>query len=204
MATVQILKCQACGAPLEPSILECEYCHSVNIVKTETNPFILDPKLSNKYARFYKEKLKENPEDAQALYSVGLFYMNLKLYDQAIENFRNAIKQMPENPDLLYYYALALLKGQKPRKLQIKEVKQIEEYLYSAIQLDDKAKYYYYAAMLRKDFYEANFLKYQGLSFNDLMNMAKTSDYELEEINILLENCPIKDESLTARIKSNS
>jgi len=204
MATVQILKCQGCGAPLEPAILECEYCHSVNIIKIETNPFKLDTKLSNKYARFYKEKLKENPEDAQSLYSVGLFYLNLKLYDQAIENFRDAIKQMPENPDLLYYYALALLKGQKPRKLQINEVKKIEEYLYSAIQLDDKSKYYYYAALIRKDFYENNFLKYQGMGFKDLMTQAKMADYEPDDIHILLENCPVNDPSLITQIKNNS
>ncbi|MCF7868545.1 MAG: hypothetical protein K9N09_07595 [Candidatus Cloacimonetes bacterium] len=196
MLTVQILKCQGCGANLSPNNSICEYCKSENIVKTEKDPFKLDKKLTKQYSNYYKCKAKENPTDAEAIYSLGLFYLKLKLYDLAISNFKNAITLTPDEADLYYYYALSLIKGRRIKTLTFKEIKIIEEYLNTAIQLEDKASYYYLSALIKYDYYRANGLMSNGSSYSELITEAKECYSDQDELNVLLENIITNNELL--------
>ena len=58
--------------------------------------------------RYYEDKIKLNPNDADAYYNLGEFYERYeKNYDKAIECYKKAIKLKPNNAD--YYFNLGLV-----------------------------------------------------------------------------------------------
>ncbi|MEZ5148087.1 MAG: hypothetical protein R2759_13745 [Bacteroidales bacterium] len=130
---------------------------------------------------YFKAQVRENPTDGEALFALGMFYLNLKLYDLAIKNFESAITQLPDEADVYYYYALSLIQGKRPKSLSLPSVRKIEEYLNTAIQLDDKAKYYYLAAIINYDFYAANGMKIPSQIIIHLLVKHKHLKKNLEE-----------------------
>ena len=122
----------------------------------------------------------------------------------AIKNFQIVIDLMPEESDVYYYYALSLIRGKHIKTISFKDIKQIEEYLHSAIQLGANAKYYYLAAIINYDFYSGNGMKIPTPDYNELIDNASSAEYEPDEIKILLNNVIIRDEKLISTIKRNT
>jgi tetratricopeptide (TPR) repeat protein len=199
---VKILHCNGCGANLSPDNTTCIYCQSENIIVSVEHPLNVEEKQAKKIANYFKAQVRENPTDGEALFALGMFYLNLKLYDLATKNFESAITQLPDEADVYYYYALSLIQGKRPKSLGLQLVRKIEEYLNTAIQLDDKAKYYYLAAIINYDFYAANGMKIPQPDYNSLISEAKTAENEPEEIAVLLKNVIIRDENLISIINN--
>jgi len=193
---VKILHCNGCGANLAPDNTTCIYCQSENIVVSNNHPLNVEEKQAKKIANYFKSQVRENPTDGEALFALGLFYLNLKLYDLAIKNFESAITQLPDEADVYYYYALSLIRGKRPKSLGLQQVRKIEEYLNTAIQLDDKAKYYYLAAIINYDFYASNGMKVPQPDYNELLNSALDAESEPIENKIILENVIIREEKI--------
>jgi tetratricopeptide (TPR) repeat protein len=196
MAKVEILRCKGCGANLSPENTTCNYCFSENIVKANENPFNLDQKLSKQYANYFKVKVQSDPSDGNAVFSLGLFYLNLKLYELAIKSFQKAIELNPEEPEIHYYLALSMIKGRRPKTIPFKEIKEIEQFNNAALQLGNKAKYYYLAAIINFDFYASNGMKVPQPDYNELLNNASSAEAEPIENKIILDNVIIREEKL--------
>ncbi|MDX9799184.1 MAG: hypothetical protein RBT05_10040 [Bacteroidales bacterium] len=199
---VKILQCNGCGANLSPDNTTCIYCQSENIVVSDNHPLNVEEKQAKKIANYFKTQVRETPTDGEALFALGMFYLNLKLYDLAIKNFESAITQLPDEADVYYYYALSLIQGKRPKSLGLQQVRKIEEYLNTAIQLDDKAKYYYLAAIINYDFYAANGMKIPKPDYNSLLDEAKTAEKEPAEIEVMLKNVIVRDENLLSIISN--
>jgi len=91
----------------------------------------------------YKMVVAKNTGDGEAHYAIALCYLQLGLHELAIKNFKRALELMPDDADVYYYYGLSLLRGRRPKLLSLTEVKRIEEYLETALQLNNRpAKYY--------------------------------------------------------------
>jgi len=204
MITIEILKCNGCGANLSPDNIKCDYCGSEHIIKSNDHPLKVEQQQAKKIISYYKAKVKDDPSNGDAVYALGLFYLNLKNYDLAIKNFQIAIDLMPEESDVYYYYALSLIRGKRVKTISFKDIKQIEEYLRSAIQLEANAKYYYLAAIINYDFYSGNGMKIPTPDYNELIDNASSAEYEPDEIKILLNNVIIRDEKLISTIKRNT
>lgn len=196
MAKVEILRCKGCGANLSPENTTCNYCFSENIVKANENPFNLGQMLAKQYANYFKVKVQSNPLDGNAIFSLGLLSLNLKLYDLAIKNFQKAVELNPEEPEIHYFLALSMIKGRRPKTIPFKEIKEIEQFINSALQLGDKAKYYYLAAIINFDFYASNGMKVPQPDYNELFYNARYAEAEPIENKILLDNVIIREEKL--------
>jgi tetratricopeptide (TPR) repeat protein len=196
MANVEILRCKGCGANLSPENTTCNYCFSENIVKANENPFNLGQMLAKQYANYFKVKVQSNPLDGNAIFSLGLLSLNLKLYDLAIKNFQKAVELNPEEPEIHYFLALSMIKGRRPKTIPFKEIKEIEQFINSALQLGDKAKYYYLAAIINFDFYASNGMKVPQPDYNELFYNARYAEAEPIENKILLDNVIIREEKL--------
>ena len=81
MATLKILRCKNCTAPLPAGTTTCPKCHAVNLVQSEVNPLQLPSNLTNDYIEFFKQQTEANPKDTNALFGMGLVYMGLKNYE---------------------------------------------------------------------------------------------------------------------------
>ena len=197
MVTVEIIRCQGCGANLSPNNTTCEYCGSVNVIKAKENPFSLDESLTKKYVNYFKDKVKSEPSDGEAVFSLGLFYLRLKLYDFAIRNIEKAIELMPEESDVYYYYALSLMKGRKPKLISLTEIKKIEGFINTAIQLNDaNGNYYYLWALIKYDFYLKNGLRSPDPSLDYLLDELKTKELSVNELEKIKEMIPVTDFNL--------
>jgi len=194
---IKVETCPQCGAPVKVSANKCEYCESEFLVTSLAYLDKFDETGINKYINHYKNLLKENPDDGELNCAIGICYLNLRLYDLAIKYFAKAIEHLPGYGDVYYYYALALLKGRRPKVLPLTEIRKIEEYLNAAIQIDNtKSKYYYLWALIKYDFYIKNGLKVNKPTFEELISQAKSYTYEEAEIEKMLQHCPVNDQDL--------
>lgn len=191
---VQVETCPQCGAPAKLNINKCEYCDAEFIITSLAHLDKFDKAGINKYINNYKQLLKNDPNNGEYNCAMGICYLDLKLYDLAIKYFAIAIEQIPDNGDAYYYYALALLKGRRPKVLTLKEVQLIESYLGAAMQIDsNKSRYYYLWALIKYDFYIANGLRVNPPTFEELISEGNSKPFEKEEIGKMLQRVPVGD-----------
>ena len=202
---IKVETCPQCGAPVKVGGNKCEYCGAEFMVTSLVYLDKFDKSGINKYINYYKQLLKDNPDDGELNLAMGVCYLDLRLYDLAARHFTKAIEQIPDYSDVYYYYALALFKGRRPKVLTLTEIRKIEDYLNAAIQLDSsKSKYYYLLAVIKHDFYIKNGLKVNPPTFEELISQAKSKPYEETEIRKMLQLVPVNDQYLLNLLKNEN
>lgn len=150
----------------------------------------------------YKTGIAKNPGDGEAYFASGLCYLQLGLHDLAVRHFKRAVDLMPDWSDAYYYYALSLIRGRRPKLLSLNEVRLIEQYLETALQLDDRpAKYYYLAGILKFDYYLANGLICRPPSPDELFSIAQGKEQDPWEMERLLNHVMVRDPELISRVR---
>ena len=193
MATLTILRCKNCTAPLPAGTTTCPKCHAVNLVQSEVNPLQLPSNLTNDYIEFFKQQTEANPKDTNALFGMGLVYMGLKNYELAQRNFKLAVDQSPLEPDIYYYFALSLFEGHNPMHLKNTITSRIEEWLHTATNRQAKRKYLILQMILRQGAFIANGLQVKGEQPIELFERICTMVPEADEIKELEEHIQITD-----------
>jgi tetratricopeptide (TPR) repeat protein len=200
---INVLTCPQCGAPVKINAGRCEYCEAEFLVTSLDYLDKFDRTGINKYVNYYKQLLKDTPDDGEVNCAMGICYLDLGLYDLATKYFTKAVEEKPDSGDTYYYYALSLLKGKRPKLLTLAEIRKVEEYLNAAIQIDDsKSKYYYLWALIKHDFYKCNGLAINSPSIEELLSEAKSRPYEDIEIKKMLQRVPIGDQQLMSLVIS--
>lgn len=194
MAQLEVLQCSGCGSPLAPGALSCEYCGNKNVIRSKRNPLKITSKVAGEYIAFYTKKTRRNPRDTNALYAMGLLYLGLKNYELAQRNFRDAIDQSPLDADVYYYYALSLVAGGNIHAMSPADVKRIEQYIGTAIQMETKCKYLALLAVVREEYYVRNHLVMQGDTPRDLLEQAM--NYTPDEIDEIAEHCTFHSDDI--------
>ncbi|MEM2144420.1 MAG: tetratricopeptide repeat protein [Candidatus Jordarchaeaceae archaeon] len=199
---IKVNTCPQCGAPLKLGSNKCEYCEAEFLVSSLIYLKKFDQTGINKYINHYKQLLKDEPNNGEINCAMGICYLELGLYDLAIKYFSVAVEQIPNYADAYYYYALALLKGKRPKVLTLTEIKKIEDYLKAAIQIDDtKSKYYFLWALIKHDFYIKNGLRVNPPTFEELITQGNCKQYEKDEIDKMLQLVPTNDSELVSLIR---
>ncbi|MEM3112758.1 MAG: tetratricopeptide repeat protein [Candidatus Anstonellales archaeon] len=195
--SIKVETCPQCDAPVKVGTNKCAYCEAEFLVTSLAYLDRFDKSGINKYINHYKQLLKDDPNNGEINCAMGICYLDLGLYDLASKYFAKAIEQIPDYADAYYYYALALLKGKRPKVLTLTEIRKIEEYINAAIQIDNsKSKYYYLLALIKHDFYIKNGLKINPPSFEELICQANSLLYDRNEINKMLQRVPTNDQYL--------
>ena len=180
------------------------YRRSPEVLRDKTTFYVLGRLSREELQRtldHYRNAVTTNSVDGEAHYGLALCYLQLQLYDFAIKNFKRALELMPEYADAYYYYAVSLIRGRRPKLLSLPEVKRIEEYLQTALQLDGRpAKYYYLAAILKYDYYLSNGLLCNP-SPDELFLAAEDQDHDAWEVERLMHAVPLRDPELIARVR---
>jgi tetratricopeptide (TPR) repeat protein len=198
---MKVNECPQCGAPASITDKKCKYCSAEFIVSNLFEIINLSKTNLNKYVNHFTEITKTETSNAESFFSLGLCYLQLKMYPLSIHNFKEAITRMPENSDFYYYYALSLIKGRRPKTLHLNEAKEILEYLDTATQLDPSiAKYDYLHSIIKYDYFRSNGLKVNPPTDIELIENAKLKKQEPEEIKIMLDYVLIRDENLISAI----
>lgn len=192
---IQSLECPKCGAPIHLMDEKCEHCNSVLIITSINQLEEFNPSEVNKYLKNYKTLLKDDPNNPRYQFGMGVCYLELKLFDRALRFFEKALDEMPESAKIYYYYALALLNGKRPKVHTFSEIKKIEDYINSAIDLDDtKAEYHYLLALIKYDFYVTNGLRQQPPTYTELIALSREKEHNKKEIDKMITYSGIKDD----------
>lgn len=194
MSGVVEIKCLGCGARLQISQKECEYCHAPVIISTMNDIFNMSIQNISKYQRFYESNLKENPDNAELNNSLALCYLKLGFYDKALEKFDKAIEQDLNNSESYLYAAACILAGRKPFLTPRSEIDRIEKYINAALMIEEKGLYRYFQAYIKYDYFKRKFFKtsptweeclahaqYDGLSLADVNQLFSILKQEIPD-----------------------
>ena len=101
------MRCQACGAPAPDKALKCPFCDSA-IVSTLGSKRLLNAGLGQLESNIKnaKEKLKKNPLDPDAHFTLGVAYHKKKLFKESSEHLKQAAKLAPSAAEVFYFLAI--------------------------------------------------------------------------------------------------
>lgn len=215
MIEIQILRCKNCNAPLpdfsfdksKEAHVYCTRCRTTNIItKAEENttppvsPLAIPRENVQEFISVYSEQLKQSDgKDTNALYTMGLLYLNIGNYELAQRNFQQAIDISPYDADMYYYFSLALLGGKTLKNLDLQLVQRIEMYLGSAIKMEGKSKYYMLWLTIKKEYYEQNGIAFDGPGDDELAEKAAAASRE--DADEIRSNCRLRNASYIADLK---
>lgn len=149
----------------------------------------IDEKTKAKLLVTYQSAIGSASNSAQLNLAVGLHYLDSGLYTESIEALQLARRSDPLNKNVLYYLALATVAGKPLRSATLTEIREAEEYLRAAMQLQPAPAHYYYLwCLIKLDFYQANGFRETAPPIDKLFLLAQNSDLAIEEIKLLLSN----------------
>ena len=165
------IKCPNCGARITTQTKKCDNCRSDIMIKSFRALSNMPLPQVNKYMASYRAAAAEHPNHNDVNTSIGMCYLKLKKYDQAIEAFEKAQADNFEDATPFFYAAVARLKGRKPFLCSRPEIDAIETDVNAALSIDPKAEQYYFLSYIGRDYFKRKFLKHSP-AWEDLMNEA--------------------------------
>jgi len=107
---IQRLGCPNCGAAYDPKSRDCRFCGSVLMVTSVAETFArrIDAQQVANALTKWRHRQKEEPDNAEAHFALGLSYLNSHLRDAALVHLRKAALLAPEVADTHYNFAVAL------------------------------------------------------------------------------------------------
>jgi tetratricopeptide (TPR) repeat protein len=194
---MEISECPQCGAAATPSAKKCEYCKAEFFITSIAYLSSFDSSGLQKYMQHYKALTKANPEDSEGQLGLGLCYLQLGMFPLALKAFDNVINSAPDIAQAYYYRCLSIIAGRRIKTLSLKEVREIEAHLNTAIQLGDKvdsAKLL--LAMTKHDYYICNGMVVQPPTHCELLAGIDQSAFEANEIDRLRGCAKVADYSV--------
>jgi tetratricopeptide (TPR) repeat protein len=182
------IKCGQCGAFVELDKLVngeiCPVCDQPARIKNYQTVAAMPAPQVNKYILSFQAQLSENPGDTLLNSSLAICFLKLKLYDKALPFFEKAMVDNFADPDPYFYAAVCLLKGQKAFLQTRPVIDKAVEYLNAALQLEDKAIFYYFLAYIKNDYFERKHLTSKP-GWQELLETAKQHGVPEPEIQEL-------------------
>ena len=153
------LECPHCGSAISTQQKTCEYCNKPILIVDYSSVQSMTLPEVNKCANAYRKVLAEHPENQDFNISIGLCYLRLKLYDKSLEAFEKCMSDNFDKPDVFFYAAVALLKGQKAFLAPRAAIDKCVEYLNAALLIEPKGIYQYFLAYIKYDYFKRKYLR---------------------------------------------
>ncbi|MBW8875075.1 MAG: CHAT domain-containing protein [Acidobacteria bacterium] len=143
------------------------------------------------------------PGDEEDHFALGLSYLDQGLYDLSAAAFQRVLGKTTHEEDLLYYLALALIGGQRPRALKLATIRQIETYLAAAIRLNDRKSHYkLLLAAAKYDYYASNGLRIPSPPVDQLLKEAANGEIDPKEVRLMLRHAPLPPGDLLSVVQN--
>lgn len=182
------IKCPNCGASITTQTKKCEYCDNEILIQNFKSLTSMPLPIVNKHIASYKNAVAEHPDNIDANLAIGLCFLKLKKYDQALEALERAQADNFENAAPFYYAAVARLKGRKPFLCNRTEINQIETDINAAMSIEPSADQYYLLSYIGRDYFKRKCLKHEP-AWEELMEEAVNNGLtpaDVEEIHAML------------------
>jgi tetratricopeptide (TPR) repeat protein len=168
--------CSQCGWSFDSEALQkntCKKCKSAILVTSVAYLEKFDKPAIQKYIAQYTQALKADPQDRDALLALSICYLKLSLFDLADRFLRALIDAHAADPAGYYYRAISILKGKRPRTASLPVIREAEQLIGTALELDPaNGRYEVLLAAIRHDYYILNGMRVPAPSPEDLVASA--------------------------------
>ena len=195
--------CPQCGWTFDTEALQantCKKCRSALLVMSVAYLEKFDRPAIQKYIVRDSEVLKHDPDNQDALLSMGLCYLRLGLFEMAERFLGRLIDAHPESASGYYYKAIASMRGKRPRVMTLNGVRAAEQLLLTAMTLEpNNGRYDAVLAAMRHDYYVVNGLRVPPPSPAELLDGARSKHIDRNEVAQGLALMNIPESSLVLR-----
>jgi len=194
---MEICECPQCGAVASPSSKKCEYCKAEFFITSIAYLSSFDSSGIKKYMQHYKSLTKTAPDDAEGQLGLGICYLQLGMFPLALKAFDNVISSVPDVAQSYYYRCLALIAGRRIKTLNLKEIREIETNLSTAIQLDENQYHFWILlAFIKHDYYLTSGMKIPTPTHTELLAQVQKKKFVFAEIDRLKACAKVPDYSI--------
>jgi tetratricopeptide (TPR) repeat protein len=183
MATAEI--CSQCGCPFDDEALRknsCKKCRSAILITSVAYLEKFERPAIQKYISQYSDILKRDPDDRDALLSMGICYLKLGLFDNADKFLERLVNAHPTEASGYYYKAICCLKGRRPKTAPLNTIREAEQLMTTAMTLEPgNARHDVMLAALRHDYYVVNGLRVPEPTPAELMGGIRTKHLDTHE-----------------------
>lgn len=155
------IKCPNCGASITTQTKKCEYCTSDIMVKSFRALSTMPLPQVNKYMATYRTAAADHPDHNDINTSIGMCFLRLKKYDQALDAFEKAQADNFEDATPFFYAAIARSKGRKPFLCSRPEIDAMETDINAAMSIEPCAEHYYFLSYIGRDYFKRKCLRHQ-------------------------------------------
>ena len=196
--------CPQCGWTFDTEALRansCKKCRSALLITSVAYLEKFDRPAIQKYIARNSEVLRHDPEDQDALLSMGLCYLRLGLYELAEKFLGRLMDAHPEAASGYYYKAIGVLRGRRPRVVTLNVIRTAEQLLLTAMTLEpDNGRHDVVLAAMRHDYYVVNGLRVPVPTPAELLEGAQSKHLDHNEIAQGLALMNIPESSFSAAI----
>jgi tetratricopeptide (TPR) repeat protein len=196
--------CSQCGWSFDVEALRgnaCRKCKSAILVTSVAYLEKFAKPAIQKYIAQYAEALKADPQDCEALLAVSLCYLKLGLFDLADRFLRRLIDAHPADPSGYYYRAICILKGRRPRTASLPVIRDAEQLIGTALELDPaNGRYDVLLAAIRHDYYVLNGMRVPVPTPEDLVEAAKAKHLDQLEVQQIFTLIGVGDGPVLQRL----
>ena len=178
--------CSQCGWSFDVEALRantCKKCKSAILVTSVAYLEKFEKPAIQKYIAQYAQALKADPQDGDALLAVGICYLKLGLSELADRFLLRLIDAHPADPSGYYYRGICILKGKRPRIASLPVIREAEQLIGTALELDAaNGRYDVLLAAIRHDYYVLNGLRVPDPPPDDLVGSAEAEHLDRLEV----------------------
>ena len=196
--------CSQCGWSFDLEALRantCRKCRSAILVTSVAYLEKFEKPAIQKYIARYTQALKANSEDNEALLAVSLCYLKLGVFELADRFLRQLIDAHPADPSGYYYRSVCILKGRRPRTASLPVIREAEQLVGTAIELDPaNGRYDALLAAVRHDYYVLNGMRVPVPTPEELVESAKAKHVDVLEVKQIFALIGVSDGPVMQRL----
>lgn len=159
MDKVIALNCPGCNQPVSTDQAQCKFCKRPIVVQKIRDIQTMPATDMTKYMNFYKSIAAENPTHKSLNGALAICYINMKMYDKAIEIFNKIMDDNVDNPDLFFNTAICHLHGKKPFSCQRSDIDEVIKYANASNSLQPRAITYLFLSYVKHDYFTRKYLQ---------------------------------------------
>jgi tetratricopeptide (TPR) repeat protein len=198
--------CSQCGWSFDTEALRqntCKKCKSAILVTSVAYLEKFDQPAIRKYIAEYTQALKADPQNRDALLAIGICYLKLGLFDLADRFLRQLIDVHPADPSGYYYRGICILKGKRPRTASLPVIREAEQLIGAALELDPaNGRYDILLAAIRHDYYVLNGMRVPDPAPEDLVASAEAKHVDQLEVEQIFGLIQISEGPVRQRFTS--
>lgn len=185
---VTTLSCPTCGASIELSQKNCEYCGNALVISSFQSVESMPAPMVSKHISSYRQALTQDPDNQDLNTSVAMCFLKLKQYELALAAFEKAMPMNFDNSEVFFYAAVCLLQGKKPFLHLRPTIDKILSFMDSALMIEPRGIYYYFLAYIKHDYFKRKYLNVTP-DYRQLLTQAQqagVSEYDIAGLYALL------------------